>query len=537
MNIPLSTPPSSDSAPVVAGPRQRLARIVGWSIGVSFILGALVFLYYLFEDWRGERVWAVYAKESLARNWRFDWEYYAPPQVPMDDNFAAAPVLAPLFEFEMDSQYWRDTNAVYRVFKLDDRLRGMASAKGLGLAKMKTPRFETGRRADLSGILPVSNQSTPGTNTNSSARAAAKSLKQLLDECCGPVFVELREASRRPMARYNIQYGVKPLATIFLPHLPAVQHLAQGLSLHAFACLELNDVGEAFEDVLLINYLGDSLRGEPFLISHHTRLACRAIAAQVIYEGLAGHKWSDTQLKSLQAGLAKDYFAADSFQSMLAERAYNLRLVDELCTRTMSVDMLPGKEKPKDLGWWISVIPIGWFYIETINIGKGYDTILLAMEEWLQGKRDIKSALLDTAVWAGDRSETAKTASLKSEVLSHRVLMPLLGPAVNKSFVKSLQAQVRTEQIIAACAVERYRLAKGEYPETLDVLAPHYLQNPPQDPFAKAPLKYRRQSPGGYVLYSIGSNCQDDGGKVELDAKGAVQSDKGDLVWRIQDNG
>lgn len=64
----------------------------------------------------------------------------------------------------------------------------------------------------------------------------------------------------------------------------------------------------------------------------------------------------------------------------------------------------------------------------------------------------------------------------------------------------------------------------------------------PDDPFAKpgTPLRYIRKSPTEYVLYSIGSDGVDDGGKPILNlgktgnAKRAVFVDsKGDLLHGI----
>ncbi len=63
----------------------------------------------------------------------------------------------------------------------------------------------------------------------------------------------------------------------------------------------------------------------------------------------------------------------------------------------------------------------------------------------------------------------------------------------------------------AALAAERFRLARGRWPETLDELVPAYLDAVPEDPFDGKPLRYRRR-PDGFTVYSIGENGRDDGG-------------------------
>ena len=83
-----------------------------------------------------------------------------------------------------------------------------------------------------------------------------------------------------------------------------------------------------------------------------------------------------------------------------------------------------------------------------------------------------------------------------------------------------------------ACALERFRLARGEYPASLDVLAPQFITKLPHDIIGGQPLKYRRSDDGQFVLYSVGWNEKDDGGQVELTESGRVDMDKGDWVWR-----
>jgi hypothetical protein len=91
-----------------------------------------------------------------------------------------------------------------------------------------------------------------------------------------------------------------------------------------------------------------------------------------------------------------------------------------------------------------------------------------------------------------------------------------------------------------AIALERYRLAHGEYPDSLDALAPQFMEKVPHDIIGGQPLKYRRTSDGQFVLYSIGWNETDDGGVVvnqksrdPRDESGnSPDISQGDWVWR-----
>jgi hypothetical protein len=91
-----------------------------------------------------------------------------------------------------------------------------------------------------------------------------------------------------------------------------------------------------------------------------------------------------------------------------------------------------------------------------------------------------------------------------------------------------------------AIALERYRFARGEYPESLDALSPQFITKLPHDVINGQPLYYRRDpaSPGSgaaggqFVLYSVGWNETDDGGQVGLTKNGNVDVKTGDWVWR-----
>jgi hypothetical protein len=64
-----------------------------------------------------------------------------------------------------------------------------------------------------------------------------------------------------------------------------------------------------------------------------------------------------------------------------------------------------------------------------------------------------------------------------------------------------------------ALAVERYRLAHGKWPQSLQKLTPAFLTKVPDDPFGGGPLHYRRLG-DGVVIYSVGPDKEDNGGTL-----------------------
>jgi hypothetical protein len=62
-------------------------------------------------------------------------------------------------------------------------------------------------------------------------------------------------------------------------------------------------------------------------------------------------------------------------------------------------------------------------------------------------------------------------------------------------------------------ALAAYHADHKKYPAALADLAPKYIEQVPTDLFSGKPLVYK-PSDTGYLLYSVGVNGQDDGGKT-----------------------
>lgn len=81
-----------------------------------------------------------------------------------------------------------------------------------------------------------------------------------------------------------------------------------------------------------------------------------------------------------------------------------------------------------------------------------------------------------------------------------------------------------------AFALAAYHADRGAYPAKLADLTPKYVAEVPKDIFNDADLHYRPQG-GGYLLYSVGQNGKDDGGKGIDDRKHGEDWD--DIVVRM----
>jgi hypothetical protein len=169
----------------------------------------------------------------------------------------------------------------------------------------------------------------------------------------------------------------------------------------------------------------------------------------------------------------------------------------------------------------LSPIPTGWLYFEQLNYHRLFEEQLLPILDMTARRVHPQRA---------EQSERAFEKSGVSVVWRHRVLVRMLMPALAKLSKRSAYAQTTVDEATLACALERCRLVDGKFPETLNALAPRFIAKLPHDVISGEPLQYRREGEG-YVLYSVGWNEKDDGGKPGT--KSAPASEDSDWVWQM----
>jgi len=90
------------------------------------------------------------------------------------------------------------------------------------------------------------------------------------------------------------------------------------------------------------------------------------------------------------------------------------------------------------------------------------------------------------------------------------LLYRLLAPALERIRVLHIQALADLRLTRLGMGLLQHHQVQGAYPETLEPL----LSEAVADPFTGKPMRYQRQ-PSGFLLYSLGPNQKDDGGRGE----------------------
>lgn len=321
---------------------------------------------------------------------------------------------------------------------------------------------------------------------------------ELLAGYCGmnsKAIAQAGEAIKLTRCRYpmDLSWG----AATLLPHLAQLKRLSKTASFRT-----LIGTNNPTADLTAIIGLARTLDNEPLLISKLVRLALLNTAATILENRLNRGNLTDVDLKSLGTLFAEASKTNQMANGLIGERAmyfqYFRMSMAEIQRLANSVENNDTRSGPPLPGSQPFIFKWSGFFERDLRY------YLQAMETNISlAQAQPKDFVLISNI----QDQIAQTSTRNHYILS-MMLLPALGNAVVKE-AKSL-AQIYTTQ--TALAVERYRLANGKLPDNLDSLVPQFLSALPEDPFDGQPLRYHRLEKG-YVIYSIGSDGEDNGGR------------------------
>ncbi len=298
----------------------------------------------------------------------------------------------------------------------------------------------------------------------------------------------------------------RPVAFEILPDLIAA-HFLRGVTR-----LEAGEPAKALEEVeALLNYGKFALRRPNLTTFELQRLAYRQ-AIRLIWEGLQRGAWTREELGILRLRLAYLQYFKGADEAMRGEIFYNQRLSEA------------EQDRRKDILAHLATYTV---------LRRDQKTYL----QWLQ------PILTDTddSDWVyryalEDLQSASKKQKHRRRILA--ILADPVGAGVRLRMI--LQTQMLISAADTACALEVYRQGHGEFPDTLEALKERgIISELSCDPIGGDPLLYRRESDGGYLLWSLGWNLADDQGTTVFttDKEGkpteGIDSTQGDWLWKM----
>ena len=123
-------------------------------------------------------------------------------------------------------------------------------------------------------------------------------------------------------------------------------------------------------------------------------------------------------------------------------------------------------------------------------------------------------------------------SQLASEARRSTLASELVAPLdLSKAFRSDSERLAKLQVCRVGLEIERWRRAHvGRAPDSLAELVPEFAPSIPLDPFDNNPLRYKKL-PRGFIIYSIGPDFVDDGGKGKTGD--AAESDRYDITFSI----
>ncbi|MCB1125153.1 MAG: hypothetical protein KDM81_01555, partial [Verrucomicrobiae bacterium] len=178
----------------------------------------------------------------------------------------------------------------------------------------------------------------------------------------------------------------------------------------------------------------------------------------------------------------------------------------------------PGSD---DDPWMWHVLPDALLRHNQIALARIYQKRLLPMFDEVRGVVDVTA--VGQEIRRREEEETGASALLfftwSTAYTTERAHYPFA------------EGQAWVAMARLACVLERYRLAAGDYPGELAALVPEFIDAIPPDPAGGGDLHYQRTDDGRFVLYSVGRNGRDDGGKLVFYKDRLVNTWAEDCDW------
>ncbi len=429
----------------------------------------LIAIYYARVDWHSKAVWENCKRDLAAHGEVWQWSAFTPTPVPDEQNIFKAPQMA---------EWFGDNRGMFTM-PIEQRITNAFAQR----------------------------YANPDSIADIKTTAAAAAYVAWSDQFQGD-FDTIAAALQRPSARIVADYS-QPFS-ITLPNVASLYAVVKTLVQRAKCHLLLGQSEKAWQELGLLQEMRRLVECQGKFVTPEGDWMRRELARhslQVIAKGLELREWKEPQLIALENQLGDSDFIALHAEALGCARALLLSSLED-------GELLKAQAAALGDGFWARVT---------------HHPVLMTLQ-------------------AAPRGFAAEHAT--HLVQNFRAMITALSPtngivdpgAVSKAFAwwkkaqdgvpVLLHVQTLVNEAQIACALERYRIARGSYPDTPAELVPGFIEKLPRDLVNGEPLIYHRTDDGSFLLYSVGWNETDEGGKIVPTKGNPKNLTLGDWVWK-----
>jgi hypothetical protein len=510
-------------------------RWIRRSVWMLVIVLALIGLAWEWTNFSGSRQWSETRTRLSREGQTLDFRAICPDPIPDAENFCAIPLLKDL-ALVIDGDPHKGEPGQER-----ERLTAVINSyyRGKPAAPPVIAGATLGQRTDLKHWSAWLTKDSPAPAQSSADEAPRDVLAALAGQ--DEVFGELVAGLNRPLAQWTPAWKTRALPRnlqrILLPHLYGIPLLIRFLGLRGIAAARAGDPVKAHECLQIMARLDEACLREPFLTG--------VLDASHGVESIADATW---ELCDAHAGTAEDFRRLESALAAMDFRVATARAASsELITNVSAFQFF--KEYPDE-------------FLDSMGRGmnSAHSYVYTPLNRIVM--RVVPPGLFDsnTAVYADRALEYSvrpiRDRGWRAALLSARQLRDQLihaqggflsHPSSDATYMycpatlgipaHMIYSQTVINQATIACALERYRIEKGSYPESLDDVKLADGKPLPVELLTGKPMSYRRTSNGKYALWSSSFDEKNHGGQRVLDKKNPEKTRfksedyAGDWVW------
>jgi hypothetical protein len=341
-------------------------------------------------------------------------------------------------------------------------------------------------------------------------------------------------------------------AAMLLPHLAMLKNLTQTLGSRMVLALHDGDQDAAWTNLLAATRLVTAWNPEPAEISHMVQFADTKLVFNETWQALQTNHWQDERLARLQSEWEAVNFFTNLPEVVAFTRASRIAAYDydrnEAMQPPMPFNEFLREAWPNPLNIW-GEYRSRWRQREYLHGGMyedEKDVLLFYRDREVEQRNAVQAPTwMQMRQLPGVTNEVFFQSKYQSRVQTmmnlHRITMGF--QRQGSSFLgRAAEAEAERRILITAIALERYRGKHDAYPNSLAQLTPEFLKTPLPDFMDGQPLRYRLTDDGHFILYSVGQDCVDNGGKIlmredrmaalrEFRSTGIVP--EADIVWPL----
>jgi len=354
-----------------------------------------------------------------------------------------------------------------------------------------------------SGFMGHSYQYDPGTGTN-----VWPALREVMDDAAVQLNCAATGALSGPIG-FNLD--ATGGSYMLLPHLSGLTYYTKMLGGRAMLALHDHDQDTAWTNLLAATRIVTAWQTEPAEVSEYVRFNCLHMVYNLTWQALQAGNWTDSRLARLQ----HEWETLDLFR--IVPDTFAFRRASEVAECRLQNGSEAGERD------------VLLFYRDReVEARRAVQSRSWAEMRLLPGVTNAISLQVPTANLPG---------AMQMRQSTRRIAMGHLDGGIGL-FAKAAEAEARRRLIIAAIALERFRVRRGSYPNSLEALSPDFLEKAPIDFMSGQVPHYSHGSDGHFLLYSVGLDCRDDGGKMAQDKESGREAwrpkpPEPDIVWPL----